>query len=105
MTEHREQTIKQLVEEMGTTREGAEFRLLDDDLWMLHPGSRYEFPVGEDSVEEWRGAVAALEDLYWASQSLGNRAFIQALSDAHERAIEALYRARQRVQEEGEEAR
>ncbi len=103
MTEHQEKSLQEwveyLVEKIGISREDAELRMVDDDLWVLHPGSRYPFPAGEDSVEEWDRAVDALEGLYWASQSLGNRAFKQAISDAHERAIAALYRARQRASE------
>ncbi len=103
MTEQQQKTLQEwveyLVEEIGTSRQEAELRMLDDDLWILHPGSRYAFPAGEESVEEWDRAADALEGLYWASQSLGNRAFKQAISDAHERAIAALYRARQRASE------
>ncbi len=98
MTE-RERTIEFLVEEAGTTREGAELRLVDDDLWLVPPVGRREFPICEDTVEAWRDAVTALEGLYSASITLGNEALMHALSDAHERAIEALRRARQRAQE------
>ncbi len=98
MTE-REETIQYLVQWVGISREEAELRMVDDELWILGPSGRYEFPAGEDSVKEWDRAVDALEGLYWASQAFENRAFMQAISDAHKRAKEALRRARKRAQE------
>jgi hypothetical protein len=72
---------------------------IDDDLWILYPECRYEFPVGEKSVRQWRDAVSALESLSIAVESLNNGALQHAIGDTHERAIEALRRARQRAQE------
>ncbi len=98
-----EKTIEYLAKEVGISRENAELRMLDDDLWLLEPQGRYALPPGEETVREWRDAVEFLECLYLASQAVDNRALMHTLSDAHVRAIEALRRARQRAQEVSEE--
>ncbi len=70
----REETIEYLVEKIGLSREDAELRMVDDDLWVLYPECRYEFPVGEKSVRQWRDAVSALESLSIAVEFLDNGA-------------------------------
>ncbi len=99
----REEWIEHLADDSpgapGVSREDAELRMVDDDLWMLFPECRYEFPVGEQSVRQWRDAVDALEGLSIAFENLGNDALQHAIGDAHVRASEALRRHRQRAQE------
>ena len=46
----REKMLEHLVKEVGISREEAERRMLDDDLWVLQPERRFA-PEGE---EPWR---------------------------------------------------
>ena len=53
----REKMLEHLVKEVGISREEAERRMLDDDLWVLQSERRFA-PEDEEAVEEWRKAVS-----------------------------------------------
>jgi hypothetical protein len=50
----REAMIECLTEgDPGISREEAERRMLDDDLWLAHPERRWTAPSDEEAVEQW----------------------------------------------------
>ena len=44
----------------GLGREEAEKRLVDSDLWILHPADRYALE-GEEGVRKWKTAAASMK--------------------------------------------
>ena len=101
----REQRIQDLMEEISCEREQAEIRMLDDDLWLLHPSMRMWF-AGEEAVEEWEEAAGFVRGLTegFANYWFLNEATRQLIWDLEQRAEEALRRARERAREERGEA-
>jgi hypothetical protein len=104
----REQMLEYLTSErMGIPREEAELMLVDDDLWIIEPPSRYTF-TGEEVVRGWSKAVDFAAML---SEGFGNPssftgftrgfqgAIQQMLLDMRERAEEALRRAKERARD------
>ncbi len=100
----REEMIEHLTEYVTGDRKEAELRMLDDDLWLLHPELRYSFE-GEAAVREWERSLVLARALYeFAMNHHGHHAFfsdstIWLIGDAEARAEEALTRARERVRE------
>lgn len=104
MTDSREQVIERLIE-FGHYRAEAEPMLVDDDLWIVEPESRYVYE-GEEAVREWSKAVVFANCLvegfaagdvepYGALDFQGP--IQQMLIDMRDRAQEALRRAKERA--------
>jgi Asp-tRNA(Asn)/Glu-tRNA(Gln) amidotransferase B subunit len=103
MTEPDERT-RRLVEEIGVSQREARLILQDDDLWRQHEGGRYPFE-GEQAVREWNQASQLAGELHSMITNLtnlgcSNRAIDQLAAEAQAIAVEALRRARERVQAE-----
>jgi hypothetical protein len=100
----REEMIEHLTEYVTGDRKEAELRMLDDDLWLLHPELRYSFE-GEEAVREWERSLTLVRALYeFAMTHHGPYPFFSdsttwLIGDAEARAEEALRRARERVRE------
>ena len=96
--------IKYLTEHVTDDREEAERRMVDDDLWLLHPEQRYSFE-DEEAVREWSRTLVMMRALHeFAMDHYGYEAFfsdttVQLIADAEVRAQEALMRARERVRQ------
>jgi hypothetical protein len=69
----REKMLEHLVKEVGISREEAERRMLDDDLWVLQSERRFA-PEDEEAVEEWRKAVSSFWSLGGMTQWTGSGA-------------------------------
>jgi hypothetical protein len=82
----------------GLSRQEAELRLRDDDLWVLIPEQRCVLQ-GEESVEQWHEASAWASWMAAGAEPDGphNEAITQLLWDLAERAEEALRRAEARA--------
>lgn len=87
--------------EVGISRDDAERRLRDDDLWLVHPELRAS--LGDENavceLERAQNELWALTDLtvqLWDSYSAVTR---MALFDAEARVEEALRRARKRAEQ------
>ena len=98
MTE--EKTLRRLMGDVGLTREEAEARLVDEDLWLVDPARRWAFE-GEEGVRQWETAYAfarALAEGFADPPSPAiNEATVQLLWDLRDRAEVALRRARSRT--------
>ena len=99
-----EQIMRELIEEEGLSEEVARLRLRDADLWLLHPGSRFDEDLqGEEGVRMWEeaaGAAQAIADIVSNGPATiqANPAITQLVWDAAFRAQEALARAEDRLQ-------
>src|SRR5215210_8694631 len=99
-----ERVMKELIEEEGLSEEVARLRMRDEDLWVLHPGARFDEDLqGEEGVLMWEEAPAVARIIAdGVSNGTGTiqagPAITQLVWDAAERAEEALARARQRRQ-------
>jgi hypothetical protein len=99
----REQTIQELVEQDGLSEEEASLRLEDEDLWLLHPGARFDESLqGEEGVRLWEEAANAARTVAdIVSNGPGtiraNAAVTTLVWDAAKRAEVALERARRRA--------
>lgn len=95
--------ILELIETDGISEEAARLRLRDGDLWLLHPGQRFDEDLqGEEGVSMWEeAATIARAAANLVSEGPGtiraNPAITQLAWDTAERAEEALKRARQRA--------
>jgi hypothetical protein len=91
-----EDLINDLINDGGISREEAEKRFVDDDLWLLPPDVRVSFASDVEAALEWKRA----SDFFWWLSHVGintdtlTPAITQLINDAHERAEEALRRAR-----------
>jgi hypothetical protein len=103
MSTNREQTIEYLTEDwggIGISREDAEARLRDGDLWFIEPERRYGGANSEEAIREWSEAAdfaRSLAEGFSLSSALGVATQCM-LWDMCERAEEALRRARERAQ-------
>ena len=88
----------------GLSLEEAERRLLDDDLWILHPEFRYAAKTPEEALEQWRWVVSVMDRVadFFVHEVCFNESAVNLVLDAEERGKEALRRAQKRLQE-GEE--
>ncbi|MDP9476808.1 MAG: hypothetical protein M3R38_14170 [Actinomycetota bacterium] len=98
-----DQAMRELLEDEGLPEEVARLRLQDRDLWLLHPGARFDEDLqGEQGVRLWEEAAAVARTV---AESISNgpgtiqaNAAITMLAwDAAARAEKALARARERV--------
>jgi|SRR5215212_2161426 hypothetical protein len=100
-----EQMMHELVEQDGLSEEAARLRMRDEDLWLLHPGARFDEDLqGEEGVRLWEEAAngaRAVADI--VSNGPGtiraNAALTTLVWDAAARAEVALERAIERLQE------
>jgi hypothetical protein len=101
-TQHHNREVVYLMEHVGLSREEAERRLEDADLWLLDPELRYSYPPGEEEVSAWEMAADFAASLSEGFERSGviNDATRQLLREMCERADEALRRARRRGQAE-----
>ncbi|MBA2713725.1 MAG: hypothetical protein H0U55_09270 [Rubrobacteraceae bacterium] len=98
-----EQVMRELIEEEGVSEEVARLRLQDEDLWLLHPGQRFDEDLqGEEGVRLWEEAAMVAQTV--ADTVSNGPGTIQAspavtmlVWDVAIRAEEALARARQRA--------
>jgi hypothetical protein len=102
-TDDYREMIRELVEEAEISEEAAHLRVQDADLWLLHPGARFDDELqGEEGVRLWEEAVTVARTV---ADSISNGpgtiqaspAITQLAWDAAARAEEALERARDRV--------
>ena len=97
--------IRELMEVVGLTEEEARLRLRDADLWLLHPEQRFDEDLqGEEGVRMWEEAAQVARTIADAVSNgpgtiQASPAITQLVWDAHERAEEALERARRRTGE------
>jgi hypothetical protein len=102
-----EQVMRELLEEEGLSEEVARLRLQDEDLWLLHPGQRFDEDLqGEEGARLWEEAAQVAQTVAdTVSNGPGtiqaNAAITMLVWDAAERAQVALRRARLRHEEEG----
>ncbi len=98
-----DQVMRELLEDEGLPEEAARLRLQDRDLWLLHPGARFDEDLqGEEGVRLWEEAAAVARTV---ADSISNGpgtiqaspAITMLAWDAAARAEEALARARDRV--------
>jgi hypothetical protein len=95
-----ETTIRRLTDVEGLSREEAERRLEDDDLWLVAPEQRFVWEP-EEAERQWETAydfAASLARGFTDSDAI-NHATCQLLWDMRERSREALRRARERAEE------
>jgi len=98
-----EQVMRELMEEEGWSEEVARLRLQDEDLWLLHPGARFDEELqGEEGVRLWEEAAQVAQTVAdTVSNGPGtiqaNAAITMLVWDAAARAEEALARARRRA--------
>ena len=101
-----EQMMRELMEEEGVSEEVARLRLQDEDLWLLHPGARFDEDLqGEEGVRLWEEAAQVARTFAdGVSNGPGtiqaNAAITMLVWDAAARAEEALRRVRQRAGED-----
>jgi hypothetical protein len=96
--ETREEILERLTSfPYGASREEAERRVADEDLWLLDPELRCGLG-GEDAVEEWQEALSFAEALAngFSMAPVGS-ATLHLPWDATVRAQEALRRAEERA--------
>ncbi len=97
-----EEQMTYLTKEEGLDEETAALRLRDKDLWILHPGQRFDEELqGAEGVRLWEEAFTAAHALAdGVSNGPGSveasPALTQLIWDAAARAEEALRRARER---------
>jgi hypothetical protein len=100
-----EQMMRELIEEEGLSEEVARLRMRDEDLWVLHPGTRFDEDLqGEEGVRLWQEAATLAQSI---ADSVSNGpdtikaspAITQLVWDAAVRAEAALARARRRRRE------
>ncbi len=95
---------ERLIEEMmrpatGMSREEAEARLVDDDLWLVHPESRFVLE-GEEALAEWEQTANFANSLAEGFSAINpgvNRTTQQLLWDMSCRANAAFRRAKERA--------
>jgi hypothetical protein len=98
-----EQIMRGLLEEEGLTEEVARLRLRDRDLWLLHPGARFDEDLeGDEGVKMWEEAAGAAQTIADAVSNgpgtiQANPAITQLVWDAAFRAQVALARAEARL--------
>ncbi len=98
-----DQAMRELLEDEGLTEEVARLRLQDSDLWLLHPGVRFDEDLqGEEGVRLWEEAAAVARTVADSISNgpgtiQANAAITQLVWDAAARAEEALARARGRL--------
>ncbi len=98
-----DQAMRELLEDEGLTEEVARLRLQDRDLWLLHPGARFDEDLqGEEGVRLWEEAAAVARTVADSISNgpgtiQANAAITQLAWDAAARAEEALERTRQRA--------
>ena len=87
-------------ERIGLSREEAEQMLVDHDLWLLHPATRFSID-DEEAVKQWGCAADFAEALgmMGLQNGLVNEAATQLMLDAADRAREAQRRALQRLED------
>ncbi len=101
-----EQIMRELIEEEGVSEEVVRLRLQDEDLWLLHPGQRFDEDLqGEEGVRLWEEAAQVARTIAdGVSNGPGtiqaSPAITMLVWDAVERAEEALARTRRRAQDE-----
>src|SRR5215208_1346716 len=105
-----EQIVRELIEEEGLSEEVARLRLQDEDLWLQHAGQRFDEDLqGEEGVRLWEEASQAARSV--ADIGANGPGTVQAspaltslVTDAAERAEEALApaRLRQRARDDDE---
>ncbi len=104
-----DQVMRELLEDEGLPEEAARLRLQDRDLWLLHPGARFDEDLqGEEGVRLWEEAAAVARTV---ADSISNGpgtiqaspAITMLAWDAAARAEEALARARRRQRVSGAE--
>ncbi|MBA2715359.1 MAG: hypothetical protein H0U55_17640 [Rubrobacteraceae bacterium] len=106
-----EQVMRELIEEEGVSEEVARLRMRDEDLWLLHPGQRFDEDLqGEEGVRLWEEAAEVAQTV--ADTVSNGPGTIQAgpavtmlVWDAAARAREALRRARRRAHDVAADAR
>jgi hypothetical protein len=97
MDTERQEQIRHLVEVIGLDHDEA-FRLfIDDDLWILSPGTRLG-SEGKEAVREWSKAAETLNPLVQVFQPIHGATWI-TLADARDRCDEAADRAQRRLEE------
>ncbi len=98
-----ERLMRELLEDEGLTEEVARLRLQDSDLWLLHPGARFDDELqGEEGVRLWEEAAVVARTM---ADSISNSpgtiqaslAITQLVWDTAARTEEALARARVRL--------
>ncbi len=85
---------------IGLSRDEAELRLLDDDLWLVPPEQRYTFE-SEAGAREWDEAARHFDHRAYIAQEdpMYSLAAAQLYQDAAYRARVLAYRVRERLQE------
>jgi hypothetical protein len=98
-----EPMVRELIEQEGWSEEVARLRTRDEDLWLLHPGARFDEDLtGEEGVRLWEEAAQVAQTVAdTVSNGPGtiqaNAAITMLVWDAAERAQVALARARLRA--------
>ncbi len=98
-----EPMVRELIEQEGWSEEVARLRLQDEDLWLLHPGQRFDEDLqGKEGVLMWEEASAVARTIAdGVSNGPGtiqaSPAITMLVWDAVERAEEALARTRRRA--------
>jgi hypothetical protein len=91
--EERQLEIEHLVNEVGLDRDDAESRLLDSDLWVIHPATRIPAVGNAEACREAEHTLGDLADFFEARHA---ETWV-ALVDARERFGELASRAEERA--------